>query len=433
MIFFFIYSKIDDFKIKINGDITISASSTDRTVAIGGPKIITIGGEGTLNIVSFSDATFSLSCDELVVGTNTNLNCNTKNGMLFFGTITNYGTITSFRTEENDTGAITCNNINQYGTIIAGGGKVGILLYNKNFINYGDIIATGTDSGIFIATGTLTNYGTVTSTGNAEGSSGICIQKGNLNNQGEISATGIVAGISIQTTGNITNEGTITAQGGLYGAIYVCGGGITIANNLGIIASTVQNPEPVSIELDKLNANIENGTYKYVKISPKAKEEPKPAPSYHGSTIDYAQYQAILEQAQKQQAELDAKRAEEEKLEKHKELVKEAKAVIKKTEFKATSTKQTKLNGKKAVKIKWEIIGGEYDLSDFDGFDIYRSAKKNSGYTKTPFFTTTKWTYTNNKDLKAGKTYYYKVRAWKMVDGEKVYTGWSTKAWRTVK
>ena len=93
----------------------------------------------------------------------------------------------------------------------------------------------------------------------------------------------------------------------------------------------------------------------------------------------------------------------------------------------------SKLNGKAAIKLTWKITGGDYALGEFDGFDIFRSTKKTSGYGKTPYFTTTKTSYTNNKNLKAGKTYYYKVRAYKMVDGEKVYTGWSTKAWRTVK
>ena len=172
---------------------------------------------------------------------------------------------------------------------------------------------------------------------------------------------------------------------------------------------------------------------KNVTVTATFKEKTKLTPSYSGGSLDYEQYKAILEQAQKQQEELNAKKAEEENLAKHEKLVEEAKAALADTEFRATSTKQTKLNGKKAIKLKWEVVGGTYNLSDFEGFDVFRSTKKNSGYGKTPFFTTKNWTYVNNKDLKKGKTYYYKVRAWKMVDGEKVYTNWSTKAWRTVK
>ena len=94
--------------------------------------------------------------------------------------------------------------------------------------------------------------------------------------------------------------------------------------------------------------------------------------------------------------------------------------------FKATS-KKTKLNGKKAVKITWSLPKGV----TVDGFEVYRSTKKSSGYGTEPYFTTTKTSYTNNKDLKSGKTYYYKVRGYKMINGEKVYTGFSSKAWRT--
>ena len=70
---------------------------------------------------------------------------------------------------------------------------------------------------------------------------------------------------------------------------------------------------------------------------------------------------------------------------------------------------------------------------EFDGFDVFRSTKKLSGFGKKPFFTTKNNSYTNNKGLKAGNTYYYKVRAFKIVNGRKVYTNWSTKAWRTIK
>lgn len=101
-------------------------------------------------------------------------------------------------------------------------------------------------------------------------------------------------------------------------------------------------------------------------------------------------------------------------------------SVDKKT-LKATS-KKSKLNGKKAVKVTWTLPEGV----TVDGFEVYRSTKKSSGYGTEPYFTTTKTSYTNNKDLKSGTTYYYKVRGYKMINGEKVYTGYSTKAWRTV-
>ena len=177
--------------------------------------------------------------------------------------------------------------------------------------------------------------------------------------------------------------------------------------------------------IDKYKAAFEKSGYAD-KIRPIPSTEPRH--SYHGGSFSYADYQAALEEAQKQQAELDAKKDAE----KHEELVKEAKAELAKVDLKASS-KMGKLNGKKAIKLSWEISDGDIALKDIDGFDVFRSTKKTSGYGKTPYFTTTKTSYTNNKGLKNGKTYYFKVRAYKVVDGEKVYTGWSTKAWRTVK
>ena len=71
-----------------------------------------------------------------------------------------------------------------------------------------------------------------------------------------------------------------------------------------------------------------------------------------------------------------------------------------------------------------------------DKFEVYRSVKKNSGYGTKAFFTTAdgSWSkYLNTKNLKAGKTYYYKVRGVRIIDGKKYYTKWSNKTWRTVK
>mgnify|MGYP000150914656 FL=1 len=103
-------------------------------------------------------------------------------------------------------------------------------------------------------------------------------------------------------------------------------------------------------------------------------------------------------------------------------------ASVDKEIFKAKS-RYFKLKGKRAIKLTWNIPDG----MKFGGFEIYRSTKKFSGYGKTPYFTTTKTSYINSKDLVKGKTYYYKVRAFVIINGEKFYTDYSTKAFRTMK
>lgn len=70
------------------------------------------------------------------------------------------------------------------------------------------------------------------------------------------------------------------------------------------------------------------------------------------------------------------------------------------------------------VKVKWKNINGE------TGYQISQAAKKN-GTKIVKTYKTTKATYTTVKATK-GKTYYYKVRAYKVVDGKKVFGPWST-------
>ncbi len=84
------------------------------------------------------------------------------------------------------------------------------------------------------------------------------------------------------------------------------------------------------------------------------------------------------------------------------------------------------------VRLTWKKSAG-YRV---DYYEVFRSTKKSSGYTSTPFYTTqdgTKTTYTNTKSLKKGNTYYYKVRGVRTIDGKKYYTNYSTKAWRTIR
>lgn len=92
-------------------------------------------------------------------------------------------------------------------------------------------------------------------------------------------------------------------------------------------------------------------------------------------------------------------------------------------------------NGKKAVRVTWYDQNG--NEIDFDGIEVYRSVKRYKGYGLEPFYTTkgdkSEGYYVNTKDLKEGTTYYYKVRGYVTIDGQKYYTDYSDKAWRTIK
>ena len=107
---------------------------------------------------------------------------------------------------------------------------------------------------------------------------------------------------------------------------------------------------------------------------------------------------------------------------------------IKNIKIKLTSKQIKTKSGKKAVKVTWTAAAGDKVL---DGVEVFRSKEKNKGYGTKAFFTSTKGgnkgSYINTKGLKKGTRYYYKVRGYVLVNGEKVYTDYSTKAWRTVK
>lgn len=88
---------------------------------------------------------------------------------------------------------------------------------------------------------------------------------------------------------------------------------------------------------------------------------------------------------------------------------------------KVTNVKLSRSGSK--VKVRWTNIGGE------SGYQISKASKKS----KTNVVSTYKTTKGKSKLVKAtkGKKYYYKVRAYKTVDGKKVYGPWSTaKAYR---
>lgn len=99
----------------------------------------------------------------------------------------------------------------------------------------------------------------------------------------------------------------------------------------------------------------------------------------------------------------------------------------------ARSKRTNAPSGKDSVRIIWyDKYGADLDAFGFDGFEIYRSEERYKGYGVKPFFVSKTGVYYNTK-ISKGDKYYYKVRGYIIVDGEKHYTDWSLKAWRTVK
>lgn len=99
------------------------------------------------------------------------------------------------------------------------------------------------------------------------------------------------------------------------------------------------------------------------------------------------------------------------------------------TDLFAKSKIVTLRKGKRGIKILWK--SSDSMNLDLDGYEVFRSAKRYSGFGKKPIFTTEKNQYYNTA-VKKGNTYYYKVRGYKIINGEKVYTKWSNKAWRKI-
>ena len=76
--------------------------------------------------------------------------------------------------------------------------------------------------------------------------------------------------------------------------------------------------------------------------------------------------------------------------------------------------------GSRKATVKWSRVSGA------SGYQVVRSLKKSSGFKTAKTVTSGSRTYYVNKKLKKGKTYYFKVRAYRKVSGKKIYGSYST-------
>ena len=80
-----------------------------------------------------------------------------------------------------------------------------------------------------------------------------------------------------------------------------------------------------------------------------------------------------------------------------------------------------KLKGaRKKVTVSWKKIDG------VDGYEIYRSTKKTKGYKKIRTAKKSRITSYTNKRLTSKKKYFYRIRAYKKVNGKKIYSSYSS-------
>ncbi len=91
------------------------------------------------------------------------------------------------------------------------------------------------------------------------------------------------------------------------------------------------------------------------------------------------------------------------------------------------ATTVLKSGSKRKIKITWT------NSKKIDGmkYQIYKSTSKYTGYSK--IYTASGLKLTNTSSIKKGKTYYYKVRGYKYIDGKYYYTDWSNVTYKTVK
>ena len=103
------------------------------------------------------------------------------------------------------------------------------------------------------------------------------------------------------------------------------------------------------------------------------------------------------------------------------------KAEQEKAEQKKAAFKAGKVAGIKAVSLSYNSAKVTWsEFSEADGYQVYAKSSKSGTYKKIAAITESETICYTHKKLTTGKTYYYKVRAYATISGEKVYSCFSS-------
>lgn len=95
-------------------------------------------------------------------------------------------------------------------------------------------------------------------------------------------------------------------------------------------------------------------------------------------------------------------------------------AVSAKPNLEKPATVKTVKASSTSIKVSWSKV------NEASGYELYRAPSKSGTYSKIKTLTTRSMVSYTNKSLKKKKTYYYKVRAYRLVNGKKIYSSYTS-------
>ena len=97
------------------------------------------------------------------------------------------------------------------------------------------------------------------------------------------------------------------------------------------------------------------------------------------------------------------------------------------------TVKASSTASKAAMNLTWSSSSSVLDIDSvqIDGYELWKSTSKTSGYQLLK--STTGKKFKNTSNIKKGTRYYYKVRAYREIGGQKIYSPWSNVTYKIAK